>query len=170
MNEKKKNTKHEYLDSLRKEKDRWEDLLAPLDEAQVVAPILPSQWSIKDVIAHLMAWQQITNARLRAALEGREPEYPHWLKGLDPDDEENLDQINAWIYASYQDKDWPSVYRDWRDGYQRVLEAGEAIPEHDLLEVGKYPWIEGYALSAVLLGTYEHHQEHREPLLALLAD
>jgi hypothetical protein len=48
------------------------------------------------------------------------------------------------------------------------LELAESIPEKDLLEIGKYPWLREYPLSAVLLGSYEHHEEHLEPLIVLL--
>ncbi|MEJ2711093.1 MAG: ClbS/DfsB family four-helix bundle protein [Anaerolineales bacterium] len=162
------NSKKKILNLLREEKNRWEDLLAGMSEEQIVAPNLPSHWSVKDVIAHLTAWQQITNARLQAALQNHEPEYPHWPEGLDHESEEDLDQINAWIFDTHHDQDWASVYRAWQDSFQHVLDYTEAIPESDLTEVGKYTWIEGYALSAVELGTYEHHEEHLESLRALL--
>ncbi|HEX7974864.1 MAG TPA: ClbS/DfsB family four-helix bundle protein, partial [Anaerolineales bacterium] len=131
---------------------------------------LPSEWSIKDVMAHLMTWQQRSIARLEAALYHRVPEFPRWPENLHPDsDDEPPDQINAWIYDTNRDRPWASVYRDWREGFLRFLELGEAIPENDLLEVGKYPWMEGYPLSLVLLSSYEHHHiDHLEPLLAWL--
>ena len=37
-----------------------------------------------------------------------------------------------------------------------------------LLDAGCYAWLNGYALADVLLGSYEHHQEHLEKLLARL--
>ena len=59
------------------------------------------------------------------------------------------------------------MHREWREGFLRLLELGEAIPEKDLLAVGRYPWLEGQPLSFILLATYEHHHEdHLEPLLA----
>ena len=39
------------------------------------------------------------------------------------------------------------------------------IPEQDLLEAGKYPWLEGHPLLLVLQASYEHHEEHLHPLL-----
>jgi hypothetical protein len=57
------------------------------------------------------------------------------------------------------------VQRDWRVGFLRCLDLAEAIPEKDLLEAGRYPWLPGYPLVAVLLGSYEHHEEHFHQLL-----
>ena len=156
----------EWIKSSKEEFNRWEELLAGMSEEQITAPHLPSNLSIKDVIAHLRAWQQRSVARLEAALLNREPEFPRWPAELDPDSEDDPAQINAWIYETYREQPWSSVHRDWREGFLRFLELGEAIPEKDLLDAGRYPWMEGQPLSLVLLGSYEHHHEdHLEPLL-----
>ena len=163
------NDKQQILTTLREEFNRWEELLASMSEAHITAPQLPSNLSIKDVIAHLRAWQQVSIARLEAALLNREPELPKWLAGLDPESEDNTDKYNDRIYQAYREQPWSSVHRDWREGFLRFLELAEAIPEKDLLETGRYPWLERYPLSAVLQGSYEHHHEdHLEPLLAWL--
>ena len=58
MNERNLNKK-EYLDLLKQEKARWEELLAELSEDQITAPDLPGGWSIKDVIAHAIITNRI---------------------------------------------------------------------------------------------------------------
>ena len=73
------------------------------------------------------------------------------------------------MQSSSSDRPWPSVYQDWRAGFLRFLELGAAIAEPDLVEAGKYSWLEGYALIDVLKGSYEHHQEHAEYLEPVLA-
>ena len=163
--------KEEILAMLREEFERWEALLAELDEAQVTAAQEGHSGglSIKDEIAHLWAWQQITNARLGAALAGEEPRFPGWLQGLEPDAHENLETINGRIYDMNRDKSWADVYGDWREGYLQVMQQADAVPEADLLEKGRYAWLAKHALLAVLDGTYEHHrEEHLEPLLERL--
>ena len=163
------NDKQQILTTLREEFNRWEALLAGLSEEQITAPQLPANWSIKDVIAHLRAWQQRSIARLEAALLNRAPEYPTWPAQFDPEAEGEPHDLNAWLYAAYRDQPWSSVHRDWREGFLHFLELGEAIPEKDLLEAGRYPWLEGYALFAVLQGSYEHHREHAEYLEPMVA-
>jgi hypothetical protein len=161
--------KQHILAALREEFDRWEALLASLSETQITDPQLPKNWSIKDVIAHLRAWQQRSVARLEAARRDREPEYPAWPERFDPEAEGQPHDLNAWLYEQARDKPWPSVHQEWREGFLRFLELAEAISEQDLLEAGKYPWLEGYALFEVLQGSYEHHQEHAEYLQPVLA-
>ncbi len=162
------NDKKQIITMLKDEFNRWEKLLAGIREEQIATPDLAPNLSIKDIVAHLTAWQQISVARMEAARQNREPGYPQWPPELDPESKDDLDQINAWIYEIHHERSWSDVYREWRERYLRFLELGEAIPEKDLLDAGRYPWLKGYPLSAVLLGSYEHHEEHLEPLLLLL--
>ncbi|MGD8454734.1 MAG: ClbS/DfsB family four-helix bundle protein [Anaerolineales bacterium] len=160
------NNKQEILAMLNEEYKRWEELLAGLKEEQITARHLPANLSIKDVIGHLRAWQQVTLARLEAALLEREPQLPAWLAGEDPESDDHLEEFNARIHETYREQPWSSVHQDWRDGFLRVLELGETIPGKDLLDPEKYPWLEGHPLIFVLTGTHEHHHDdHLEPLL-----
>jgi hypothetical protein len=160
--------KRHVIGTLREEFRRWEELLAGMSEEQISAPQLASNWSIKDVIAHLWAWQQRSVARMVAARLNREPEFPRWPAEFDPETEGQPHQLNAWIYETYRGRPWSRVYGDWRAGFLRFLELAEEIPEKDLLEPGRYAWLDGYPLSLVLIASCEHHEEHRGWLLAWL--
>jgi hypothetical protein len=164
------NDKKQMMTMLKEEFDRWEGLLSGLTEEQITAPQLDADMSIKDVVAHLWTWQKRSIARLEAAMLDREPEFPEWIPGVNPDsDDEKPDQINAWIFETCRDRSWPDVHRDWRAGFLRFLELGEAIPEKDLFDAGRYPWMGEYTLAHVLLASYEHHHvDHLEPLAGWL--
>ena len=159
--------KTQLLNMLKDEFSRWEELLARLSEEQITAPLPSSDLSIKDGIAHLRAWQQVSIARLDAALQNKDPEFPGWLAGQHPESDENRDEYNERIYQAYRGHSWSSVHSAWKEGFLRFLELAQAIPEADLLATGRYAWLKEYPLSAVLLGSYGHHEEHLEPLLAL---
>lgn len=157
--------KQQLLAALRAEYARWQALLDGLSAAQAAGP-LPDGLSVKDVIGHLHAWQQISVARLEAAREDREPVYPAWLGGLEPDLEENLERINATIHAMYAAEPWPVVHELWLADFGRLLDLAAAIPENGLFDTERYPWLRGYALADVLQGTYEHHHDDHYPSLA----
>jgi len=159
------NMKEHMLTALSEQFNSWEELLATMSEEQIIAPHLPANWSIKDVIAHLRAWQERSVARLEAAHLDREPEFPKWPIAVAPDSEDTTDRINAWIYETYREQPWSSVHQDWRAGFLRFLELGGAISEKDLLDAGRYSWLEEYPLAFMLLASYDHHQEHLEKLL-----
>lgn len=150
---------------LKEEFDRWEALLSSLSEEQVSARVMPSDLSIKDVVAHLMAWQQRTIARLESALHNREPVLPPWPAPADPNADYDLEEVNAWIHRKYEDEPWPSVYRQWRGGYRKFMELSAAIPDEDMQAVGKFPWLAQWPVMAYIESSYEHHHdEHRRPL------
>jgi hypothetical protein len=147
--------------------ERWEKLLARLDEEQITASNRIEDMSIKDIIAHLTVWQKISVERLEAARYNRIPEYPAWHPEFDPESTEELAQINSWIYATRHEQPWADIHREWRERFLRFLELARSISEKDLSEIGRYSWLKEYPLSAVLLGSYEHHEEHLDPLLLL---
>jgi hypothetical protein len=146
----------------------WQALLSSLSEEQVLQPLLPSAWTVKDVIAHLWSWQQASVARAEAALQGQEPGYPEWWKVCGPDPNEDVDQTNAYLYKANRDKPWSKVYSDWKTQFQQYLDLTRQIPDSDLLEIGKYLWMGSFALAASATGSWEHHQEHYESLIAWL--
>ena len=71
--------RQQLLSNLRAEYDRWQTLLASLNEDQITSRNLPAQLSVKDVGGHLHAWQQVSIARLEAVVGDREPVLPGWL-------------------------------------------------------------------------------------------
>ncbi|MEX1018353.1 MAG: ClbS/DfsB family four-helix bundle protein [Litorilinea sp.] len=157
--------KRVILDRLHEEFQRWEGLLRSLHTAHASVAGGPGGASIKDVVAHLWAWQQRSLARLEAVQADREPAFPAWSATLTPDHHPHTDAINAWIRETYGDRPWTDVYADWRLGFLRFLELADSIPEADLLQPGRYAWLEGHPLALVLTASYEHHAEHREPWL-----
>lgn len=164
------NMKEHILAALREQFDRWEELLANLSDEQILTPLLPSHWSTKDVIAHLMTWQQRSIARLEGALLNRVPEFPKWHSVPDPDSESNTEKVNTWIYETHHERTWSEVHQDWKDGFLRFLQSGEEISERDLLDPGRYQWLEGQPLAFILFASYDHHQEHLDKLLEWLKE
>lgn len=160
-------SKKQILATLMNEYNAWEALLGGLSEAQITAPNRIAQLSVKDILAHLWAWQQRSIVRMEAAQKDQAPVFPRWSADLDPEDEEDTDRINAWIYQAYRDRPWAEVHKAWKEGFLAFVASGEAIPEKDLMKPGRYAWLGEYPLSAVLVGSYEHHEEHLQPLLQL---
>jgi len=163
------NDKEQFLTQLKEEFSRWEELLSNLSEEQIIARQLPSGLFDQG--------RDRPFTRLAAAFSGQVGSWvaqkgtrvPKMGVEIDEASDESPDRINAWIHATYLDESWPVVYRYWREGFLRFLELGEAIPEKDLLEPGRYPWMQGEPLSLVLQASYEHHHiEHLEPLLEWL--
>ena len=158
------NMKDHILAALQEQFTRWEELLASLLEEQITSPQFDLEWSIKDVMAHLWAWQQISIARLEAGKLDLEPQYPAWIMSIGDDWEENADQVNALTFENNHAKPWLEVSQNWKNGFLQFLELGNQISERDLLDGDRYPWLKGYNLASILIASYDHHQEHLEKL------
>ena len=163
-------TKREILIDLSEIFDRWQKLIASLDPEQITQTLLHSPWTVKDVVAHLWFWQQASVARMQAALQDKEPEYPAWWAKFGPDPEEDVDRTNAWNYERNRDKPWAEVYADWKTQFQHYLDLAGQVPEKDLLEPGRYAWMGEYTLSASSIGSLEHHREHYDVLSGWLRE
>jgi hypothetical protein len=54
-------------------------LLAGPREEMGTSPQFDDDWSVEDVVNHPWDWQQVSVARLDAAVHDRKPEFPAWL-------------------------------------------------------------------------------------------
>src|SRR5919198_2082867 len=128
--------KAQLLNDLHAENEGWEALLAEIGEARMTEPGVAGHWSMKDVVAHLTGWRQRTVARLQAAARG-EPEPPSpWPAHLHTDDE-----INDWIYEVNHDRSLAEVLSDSWQTFQALVEAIQALPEDDVIDPDRFPWM-----------------------------
>ena len=155
-------SKAQLLDDLKDEQARWEALLQDIGEEHMTQPAVAGAWSIKDIVAHLTGWRRRTVGRFRAALRHEPAPPPPWPAHLQTDDE-----INAWIYAAHRDRPLAEVLRESRDVFQQLVEALDAFPEADLLDPGRFGWLEGEPLTgAAFFGHF--HEEHEPDMRAWL--
>lgn len=164
------NMKEHILAALKEQFVSWEKLLGAVSEQQIISPQFDLNWSIKDVMAHLWAWQQISIARLEGGLHDREPKFPKWIVESIENWEEDADRVNALTFETQHRKSWSKIHRNWSNGFLQFLELGGKIPERYLLDGDRYPWLKGYSLAFILVASYDHHQEHFEKLTDWMRD
>ena len=80
-------SKERLLEELKSGRERLEATLAGVSEEQMTAPGAVGDWSVKDLLAHLIFWEQAPVRALRAEARG-EP-------GRLPSDDEGADRLNA---------------------------------------------------------------------------
>lgn len=164
------NSKQHFIDELAEIFNRWQVLLASLSEQQIHTPLVPSSWTVKDLVAHLWSWQQASVARMEAAIQDKAPNYPAWWVQRGPDPEEDLDGTNALLFQLSKDKPWKQVYSDWKSQFMRYLELTEQVVEKDFLQPGRYAWMGKFALADSTNGSLDHHKEHYEMLTKWLLE
>jgi len=160
--------KSALLEQIERERVFWEQLQAEIGQQRMLVPGATGEWTFKDVVAHLNGWRAKTLARLQAAVHGGTPAAPPWPADLDEDDD--VDQINDWIYQASRERSLEDVLGEYSQSFQRMRDAVTALPERDLTEVGRYPWLQGYALAQVITDSFGHLHEEHEPVLRAWLD
>ncbi len=152
-------TKATLLERLQAEDQAFQAVLSPLSEAQMTTSGITPIWSIKDVLAHLNAWERYVLNRLQAALHGTEPTF------IETDEDE--DRVNAQFYEEARPLSLNAVLAAFHDTRQQMLETLQALSDADLATPGRFLWLDGGTLWE-LARTDPHSEEHRLAVQAWL--
>jgi hypothetical protein len=152
--------KSKLLNEIRTGYSAFEAVLAPLSAKQMTTPGVNGQWSIKDNIAHLNAWQRRLINMLRATREG--VDLPDPTPGL------TEEEINEMFYQQNKDRPLAEVQAEFHSTYQQVLQSIQGLSNDELNK--PLSWREGRPIWPWVAGnTYEHYQEHAQIIQDWLA-
>src|SRR5437763_5669565 len=158
--------KIQLLSELKNGNAFWQRLLDDICEGNMTQPEVAGGWSIKDIVAHLTGWRRRTVLRFRAALDPTVDMTPSWPAELDEDDE--VDEINVWIYKANRDRPLADVLNDSREVFQQLVAEVSALSDEQLNDPQRFPWLEGERLTgAFIFGHF--HEEHEPDMRAWLA-
>jgi len=159
-------SKKQLLAEMQSEQAAWLALLDEIGEENMTQPEAASGWSIKDIVAHITGWRRRTVLRFRAALDPTVDMTPDYPAELDEDDE--VDQINAWIYKANRDRPLADVLNDSREVFQQLVAEVSALSDEQLNDPQRFPWLEGERLTgAFIFGHF--HEEHEPDMRAWLS-
>jgi hypothetical protein len=143
--------KAELLDAMRTERACWDALIASLDEAQMTQPGVAGQWSVKDIIAHLIWHEREMIGMLQArALVGSEL----W--------ELPLDQRNELIFQESRERDLSGLLAEAPQVFRQFLELVETLSEEDLVDPQRFPgMLDDWQPWRIIAGNaHEHYRDH----------
>lgn len=164
MNEQMSKTK--ILELIQSERKALQSTLEGMREAQMTEPGVESDWSVKDILVHIAAWEGMMVRWVEESLRGEVPERP--APGMTWDD---LDGLNAQIYADNKDKALDEVLADFWASHQRASKLVQAMAEEDLLDPERFEWRRGDPMwHLVAANTWWHYKEHRETIDHWLAE
>jgi hypothetical protein len=154
-------TKTNMMDSITEERKLLEDQIFSLTEGQMLQPTLEGGCSVKDMMAHITAWEGLMIGWLKTAMLG---EIPQILPpGFTWDD---LDIWNDRIYSENKEFPLSLVIDNFHASHQIAIKTVEGFSEDDLINPDRYSWRNGKPLlTLVAANTYWHYAEHREQLL-----
>ena len=154
----------QFIKKLLVERDKFELLLNRIGYSRrMTLKGVSGKWSIKDILAHILAYEQYISDRMNEILQGEhytpcktqtaldafldEFGYPDFGSPLLDDDEPN-----TWVVQRYQNVSLEDVVAQELQAFSAVVSALEKIPEelivqHNLIE-------------RVANNTYKHYHEH----------
>lgn len=148
--------KSELLAELDQEWAKIERICFGMSEADMLATGSEGEWSVKDILCHLSAWEKYLLDRLGYVLTGQHPLYPA-LSSWD-----DVDRFNAQVYSDNKDRPLTSVIIEFRSLYRGVMTVLESLDDESLNQPYSYDFPDD-AITLVQLiraNTYEHYREH----------
>ena len=148
--------KTELLAELDQEWANIERICAGLSEAEMVAPGVEGEWSVKDILCHLSAWEKYLLDRLGYVLTGQPALYPVMTSWDD------VHRFNAQVYADNKDRPLTSVVIEFRNLYRGVMTVLEALSDDQLNRPYSYDFSDDALtlLKLIRANTCEHYHEH----------
>jgi hypothetical protein len=128
-------SKKELLESIRTTREQLEKKFSTLTPDQMVWPGSMEDWSVKDILAHLVDWEQRFIGWYKAGLKGEVPATPApgftWRE---------LPKLNQEGYERHKHESLENVLEQYAQSYGEILELIEGMSEQEIFEEKYYPW------------------------------
>lgn len=152
--------KADVIADLRAARHRLLEAIAGLTPEQMLQIGACGLWSVKDVLAHLVAWEAELVTTL-ARLDQYQQRAPHIVLI------EDLDEWNAEQYHLNAPRALDDVLADFAGVHRHLIQAIEALEERVLESNRQFPWMEGESLSYLIAENATwHEEEHAEDIRA----
>jgi len=131
-----------------------------MSEAEMLAPGVVEQWSVKDLLGHMAFWSDRAANTLAQVNAGRADEIPG------PEDESALNDWNARESAAREGKTLAQLREEWERAHQAARAALEGFPEEKLDQ----PIKDGTVVFSFGADTFAHYQEHASQIRSWLRE
>jgi hypothetical protein len=137
--------------------------MAEVDEAHMTEPGAASDWSVKDVIAHLTAYDRWFVNALEANLQGEKLPF-------DGTEDMDFEERNLVMHEKTKARPLADIQTDSRQTFDRLLELMEAHNEEFLIQPQQFEGVSEPVLIWKMLegDCYEHYREHIPSIRAWL--
>ena len=152
--------KFEFLTIFKTERARLEAILKPVRISQMNTPGVSGVYSIKDILAHLEAYDRALIIWLREAKAGR----IYIDSNLDQAD---IDARNAIVYKNNSDRNATDILSMFRLTLDELETEVQALTDDELTNAGRTAWFvvprwqqPQELWTCIANDSYEHHQQH----------
>lgn len=148
--------KHDVLKQLQEERAGLVAAIEGLSQDAMLRPGVIGMWSVKDILAHLTAWESELVTALARLDPSREPQ----LLQI-----EDIDEWNAEQYHANAPRPLDLVLGDFHGVHRQLLKMVEDLDEATLTSVQRFRWMEGEPLTYLIAeNAFWHEREHAEEI------
>ena len=145
-------SKTDLLTAIEKEHTALEAYLDTLNPVQLTSPGIVGEWSVKDVLAHLIEWQQMVLSWHRAGLRGEIPEIPapgfKWNQ---------TPALNQHIYEKHRDRSLEDIQAQFQISHQEIVGVIEGLSNEELFTAGQFAWTKKNTLGTYFVSATSSH-------------
>lgn len=138
-----------------------QQLLAAMDglsEEQMTAPGMAGDWSVKDLLSHLTAWEAELVTMLAQARQGKKPPFADIPAS-------KTDELNAKWRAETKDRPLDRALADFHGVRKQTIRQIESFSDNELSDPKLYKWLKDSPLwKWIAAETFEHEAEHAEQI------
>jgi hypothetical protein len=145
-------TKDQLLKEIVDERGKLEALLATIPADVFAKKEVIGEWTTKDVLSHLIAWEQMVILWVTSGIEGKTIPIP--AEGFKWSD---LPALNESIFRAHQKDTVEDVQKKFQESYIQILELLNSLSEKDLFTPGLYKWQNKNMLSAYFKSCMSSH-------------
>ena len=128
--------KKELLEEIKRERDLLDVVLEPIPKRLMKKPgVTRGGWSIKDILAHLVEWQEMNLNWYAAGMRGEKPDIPaHGYTVRD------TPRLNYKIYRKHHLRPLQAIREEYLAYHQLMVNLIKTLQDADLITLGRYSW------------------------------
>ncbi len=150
----------EILDALEDSREQFLDAIDGIPNESFLTPGVIGEWSIKDLIAHLCAWEAELVKLLWQITQAQKPSTAHFTQN-------SVDETNASWQQLFKDRLLEKVLADFEAVRKQTTRRIEAFSDEDLNDPQRYSWQKQTPLwEWIANDSYLHETEHAEQIRA----
>lgn len=154
------NHKAGMFQSIAFERQRLQEKIDQLTPEELCRSGAMDEWSVKDILMHLVDWEQRVIRWYQTGLRGEKPHIPEEGKTW-----RDLPEVNRKHFELHRDMPLEEVLAQFENSHRQIMALVEGISEEDLFTPARYAWTGKLCLAEyVASSTHKHYDWARKEI------
>lgn len=127
--------KTDLLEQINREYEKLTTLIDDLTPTEMISVKVTTNWTTKDVLAHLTEWSEMAMGWHKTGLKGKQPVMPaegfNWRE---------IPALNEQIFLKHKDEELKSVQKNFKKSVQKMQKLVDSLSDTELFERSVFPW------------------------------